>query len=73
MTSVVMLEPPGPADPLPPVDEVAMARARAATEALVRLGKFAGAVGAMVIPSQRGVLVALGGVDGELYVNGQAL
>ncbi|MFI5753203.1 hypothetical protein ACIBBE_47105 [Streptomyces sp. NPDC051644] len=27
----------------------------------------------MVIPSQRGVLVAVGGRDGELYVNGQAL
>jgi hypothetical protein len=27
----------------------------------------------MVIPSQRGVLVAVGGVDGELYVNGKAL
>lgn len=70
---VTMLEPPGPAEALPPVDEAALARARAATEALVRQGKVAEAVGAMVIPSQRGVLVAVGGVDGELYVNGQAL
>ncbi|MFJ3926299.1 hypothetical protein [Streptomyces sp. NPDC090022] len=30
-------------------------------------------VRATVIPSQRGVLVAVGGVDGELYVNGRAL
>lgn len=70
---VTVLEPPGPPQALPPVDEAALARARAATEALVRQGKVGRAVGAMVIPSQRGVLVAVGGVDGELYVNGQAL
>lgn len=70
---VTALEPPRVPDPLPPVDEAALAKARAATEALVRQGKVAGAVGAMVIPSQRGVLVAVGGVDGELYANGQAL
>ncbi|MBT2401813.1 hypothetical protein [Streptomyces sp. ISL-100] len=73
MTSVVMLEPPGPPDPLPPVDEAATARAPAATEALVRQGKVSGSVGAMVIPSQRGALVAVGSGAGERYVNGQAL
>ncbi len=51
MTSVVMPEPPGPLGPLPPVDEAAMARARAVTEALVRQGKVSGAVGAMVAVS----------------------
>lgn len=70
---VTMLEPPRGPDPMPPVDEAAMARARAATEALVRQGKVSEAVGAMVIPSQHGVLVAVGGVDGELYANGKAL
>lgn len=70
---VTLLEPPRPPDPLPPVDEMALARTREATEALVREGKVAEAVGAMVVPSQRGVLVAVGGVDGELYANGQAL
>ncbi|MDJ0383742.1 hypothetical protein [Streptomyces sp. G-G2] len=70
---VTMLEPPRGPDPMPPVDEAAMARARTGIEALVRQGKVSEAVGAMVIPSQRGVLVAVGGVDGELYVNGKAL
>ncbi|MEV1069975.1 hypothetical protein [Streptomyces sp. NPDC050263] len=41
---------------------------------LVRQGKVAEAVGAMVIPAQRGgLLFAVGGRDGELYVNGRAL
>ncbi|MFJ4007359.1 hypothetical protein ACIPWL_28430 [Streptomyces sp. NPDC090023] len=41
---------------------------------LVRLGNVAEPVGAMVIPAPRGgVLFAVGGRDGELYVNGQPL
>ncbi|WP_234315338.1 hypothetical protein [Streptomyces globisporus] len=40
----------------------------------MRQGKVAEPVGAMVIPAQRGgVLFAVGGLNGELYVNGQAL
>lgn len=70
---VTLLEPPGPPEEMPPVDEAALAKARATTEALVRQGKVSGAVGAMVIPSQRGVMFAVGGVDRELYVNGQVL
>ncbi|MGH3802692.1 MAG: hypothetical protein ACRDTD_21720 [Pseudonocardiaceae bacterium] len=70
---VSMLQPPSGPDPLPPVDEAAMASARTAIEALVRQGKVSETVGAMVIPSQRGVLGAVGGVDGELYANGKAL
>ena len=51
-----------------------MADAQAATAVLVRQGKVAEPVGAMVIPAQRGgVLGAVGGRDGELYVNGRAL
>jgi hypothetical protein len=70
---VMPLAPPRPPDPLPPVDEAALAKARAATDALARQGKVAAAVGAMVIPSRHGVLMAVGGLDGELYVNGRAL
>lgn len=41
---------------------------------LVRQGKVAEPVGAMVISAPRGgVLFAVGGRDGELYVNGRAL
>ncbi|MER5996826.1 hypothetical protein [Streptomyces viridosporus] len=48
--------------------------AQAATAVLVRQGKVAEPVGAMVVPAQRGgVLFAVGGRDGELYVNGHAL
>ncbi|MER5201177.1 hypothetical protein ACWD3J_47430 [Streptomyces sp. NPDC002755] len=40
----------------------------------MRQGKVAEPVGTMVIPAQRGgVLFAVGGLDGELYVNGRAL
>lgn len=68
------LPPQGGPDPMPPLDEDALAQARAATAVLVRQGKVAEPVGAMVIPAQRGgVLFAVGGRDGELYVNGQAL
>lgn len=56
------------------MDEKALADAQAATAVLVRQGKVAEPVGAMVIPAQRGgVLGAVGGRDGELYVNGRAL
>ena len=59
---------------MPPVDQAALADAQAATAVLVRQGKVAEPVGAMVIPAQRGgVLFAVGGRDGELYVNGRAL
>ncbi|MEV0581184.1 hypothetical protein [Streptomyces sp. NPDC050392] len=65
---------PGGPDPMPPLDEEALADAQAATAVLVRQGKVAEPVGAMVIPAQRGgVLFAVGGRDGELYVNGRAL
>ncbi|MGW0920720.1 hypothetical protein ACWD3J_17100 [Streptomyces sp. NPDC002755] len=68
-----LLPPTGP-DPMPTVDEEALAEAQAATAVLVRQGKVAEPVGAMVIPAQRGgVLFAVGGLDGELYVNGRAL
>lgn len=59
--------------PVPSLDTNALGQAQQATQALVRAGKVAEGVGAMVIPSQRGVLVAVGGCDGELYVNGHAL
>ncbi|MFF8919438.1 hypothetical protein ACF08M_40690 [Streptomyces sp. NPDC015032] len=59
---------------MPPLDQAALADAQAATAVLVRQGKVAEPVGAMVIPAQRGgVLFAVGGRDGELYVNGRAL
>lgn len=71
---VMPLAPPRGPDPLPPLDEQALAEAQAATAVLVRQGRVAEPVGAMVIPSPRGgVLFAVGGRDGELYVNGQAL
>ncbi|MFJ2203292.1 hypothetical protein [Streptomyces violaceusniger] len=71
---VMPLLPPGGPDPMPPVDQAALADAQAATAVLVRQGKVAEPVGAMVIPAQRGgVLFAVGGRDGELYVNGRAL
>ncbi|WP_149563201.1 hypothetical protein [Streptomyces cacaoi] len=71
---VMPLAPPcGPA-PMPPLDKEALAQAQAATAVLVRQGKVAEPVGAMVIPAPRGgVLFAVGGRDGELYVNGRAL
>lgn len=59
--------------PMLPVDEKALAGAKAATAVLVRQGKVSEPVGAMVIPAPRGVLFAVGGRDGELYVNGRAL
>ncbi|MFD8803870.1 hypothetical protein [Streptomyces atroolivaceus] len=46
-------------EPLPPVDETALAQAKAATMALVRQGKVTNEVQAMVIPSQREVLVTV--------------
>jgi hypothetical protein len=58
---------------MPPLDEKALAEAQDATAVLVRQGKVSQPVGAMVIPAQRGVLFAVGGRDGELYVNGRAL
>ncbi|WP_267717277.1 hypothetical protein [Streptomyces sp. CoH17] len=71
---VTHLLPPADPDPMPTVDEEALAEAQTATAVLVRQGKVAEPVGAMVIPAQRGgVLFAVGGLDGELYVNGQAL
>ncbi|MGW6308289.1 hypothetical protein [Streptomyces niveus] len=66
-------DPAGPG-PMPLLDEKALADAQAATAVLVRQGKVSEPVGAMVIPAQRGgVLFAVGGRDGELYVNGRAL
>ncbi|MFG3590726.1 hypothetical protein [Streptomyces sp. NPDC047990] len=71
---VMPLQPSGGPDPMPPLDEEALAEAKAATAVLVRQGKVSEPVGAMVIPAQRGgVLFAVGGRDGELYVNGHAL
>jgi hypothetical protein len=71
---VMPLLPPSGPDPMPTVDEEALTEAQAATAVLVRQGKVAEPVGAMVIPAQRGgVLFAVGGRDGELYVNGRAL
>ncbi|WP_327180818.1 hypothetical protein [Streptomyces sp. NBC_01334] len=55
------------------MDEKALADAQAATSVLVRQGKVSEPVGAMVIPAQHGVLFAVGGRDGELYVNGRTL
>ncbi|WP_413804717.1 hypothetical protein [Streptomyces sp. OE57] len=43
--------PPGP-DPMPPLNEQALAEAQAATAMLVRQGKVAEPVGAMVIPAR---------------------
>ncbi|MFI5867313.1 hypothetical protein [Streptomyces sp. NPDC051546] len=61
-------------DPMPPLDKKALADAEAATAVLVLQGKVTEPVGAMVIPAQRGgLLFAVGGRDGELYVNGKAL
>lgn len=71
---VTPLAPPTGPDAMPPVDEQALAEAQDATAVLVSQGKVAQPVGAMVIPAQRGgLLFAVGGLDGELYVNGQAL
>ncbi|MEU5090388.1 hypothetical protein [Streptomyces sp. NPDC021356] len=71
---VMPLLPPSAPDPMPPLDEKALADAQAATAVLVRQGKVSEPAGAMVIPAQRdGVLFAVGGRDGELYVNGRAL
>lgn len=71
---IMPLAPPSGPDPMPPLDEEALAEAQAATAVLVGQGKVAEPVGAMVIPAPRGgVLFAVGGRDGELYVNGQAL
>ncbi|MFJ9899602.1 hypothetical protein ACIQPR_40340 [Streptomyces sp. NPDC091280] len=70
----VMPLPTSPAPgPMPPLDEKALADAQAATAVLVRQGKVSEPVGTMVIPAQRGLLFAVGGRDGELYVNGRAL
>ncbi|WAP58174.1 hypothetical protein [Streptomyces sp. S465] len=70
---MTLVLPSGP-DPMPPLDEKALADAQAATAVLVRQGKVSEPAGAMVIPAQRsGVLFAVGGRDGELYVNGRAL
>ncbi|MFJ9597983.1 hypothetical protein ACIRS3_35210 [Streptomyces virginiae] len=66
---VAILPPPLEREPLPPLDE----RAQAATLALVRQGKVTDEVQAMVIPSQRGVLVAVGGVDGSCSRAGPAV
>ncbi|MGW7319901.1 hypothetical protein [Streptomyces sp. NPDC054865] len=71
---VLPLAPPRRPDPMPPLDEEALTEAQAATAVLVQQGKVAEPVGAMVIPAPRGgVLFAVGGRDGELYVNGRAL
>lgn len=71
---VTMLEPPKAPEPVPQVDEQALAEAQDATTKLVREGKVSQPAGVMVIPSpRRGVLLAVGGRDGELYVNGRAL
>ncbi|MFD0077317.1 hypothetical protein ACFVIY_33290 [Streptomyces sp. NPDC127166] len=70
----VMPLPAAPApEPMPALDEKALADAQAATAVLVRQGKASEPVGAMVIPARRGVLFAVGGRDGEPYVNGRAL
>lgn len=71
---LTLLEPDRGPDPMPPLDEEALAAAQEATAVLVRQGKVAKPVGAMVIPARRGgLLFAVGGLDGELYVNGRAL
>lgn len=71
---VSQLAPPRGPEPVPPLDEQALAEAQAATAVLVRQGKVAEPAGAMVIPAPcGGVLFAVGGRDGELYVNGRAL
>ncbi|OLT30540.1 hypothetical protein BJF83_24685 [Nocardiopsis sp. CNR-923] len=64
---------PEPYREAPTVDEDALARARALTDDLITQGRVAQGAGAMVLPSQHGVLVAVGGRDGELYANGRAL
>ncbi|MER6706793.1 hypothetical protein [Streptomyces fumanus] len=71
---VLPLLPPSGPKAMPTVDEEALTKAQAATAVLVRQGKVAEPVGAMVIPAQRGgVLFAVGARDGELYVNGRPL
>lgn len=70
---VMPLSPPRAPGPMPPLDDKALAEAQAATAVLVSQGKVSEPVGAMIIPAQRGVLFAVGGRDGELYVNGRAL
>ncbi|MFK0181740.1 hypothetical protein ACIQVR_37945 [Streptomyces xanthochromogenes] len=71
---LMSLLPPRAPDPMPPLDASALVDAQTATAELVRQGKVSEPVGAMVIPApQGGVLLAVGGRDGELYVNGHAL
>ncbi|CAM5274834.1 hypothetical protein BOQ63_000775 (plasmid) [Streptomyces viridifaciens] len=71
---MMLLDLPAAPDPMPPLDKKALAAAEKATKVLVREGKVSEGVGAMVIPAQRGgVLLAVGGRDGELYVNGRPL
>lgn len=61
---VMPLQPSGGPDPMPPVDDEALAAAQAAAAVLVRQGKVFEPVGAMIIPAQRGgVLFAVGGRD----------
>ncbi|MFE3944815.1 hypothetical protein ACFXPV_23540 [Streptomyces sp. NPDC059118] len=58
---------------MPPLDENALANAQAAAAVLVRRAKVSEPVRAMVVPARSGVLIAVGGRDGELYANGWAL
>src|SRR4051794_33084544 len=59
---------------MPPLDEHALAAAQEATAGPAREGKGSATVGAMGILAQRGgVLLAVGGLDGETYVNGHPL
>ncbi|GAB2520736.1 hypothetical protein GCM10026982_54610 [Nocardiopsis aegyptia] len=64
---------PRAAAPVPAVDERALQRAQEATSDLIAQGRVSDGAGAMVTPSEHGVLMAVGGRDGELYANGRAL
>ncbi|OKI23011.1 hypothetical protein A6A08_18065 [Nocardiopsis sp. TSRI0078] len=64
---------PRTAAPVPAVDETALQRVQEATQDLIAQGRVSDGAGAMVTPSEHGVLMAVGGRDGELYANGRAL
>ncbi|MBB5491509.1 hypothetical protein [Nocardiopsis metallicus] len=64
---------PRSAGPVPAMDERALRRVQAATEELVAQGLVKEGAGMIVTPSEHGVLMAVGGRNGELYANGRAL